>query len=190
MSMTRWDPFREMMTLREAMQGLFEDSYVAPRGTQGMMGGNLPVDVHEAGDQFVVTAAMPGVKPDDVEISVLGDTLRIRGEINQGEPPQPDGDERARQNAQEQRGPHGQPGRWIVRERWYGAFERILTLPTSVKADQAQARFEHGVLTLTLPKAEEAKPRAIKINAQPAIAGGATESDAPQATGEDVQVAR
>src|SRR5947199_4410141 len=81
MSITRWDPFRDMMSLREAMQNLFEDSFVAPRGGQGGVAGNLAVDVRETPDDFVVTAAMPGVKPEDVDISVLGDTVRIQVEL-------------------------------------------------------------------------------------------------------------
>ena len=161
MSITRWDPFRDMMSLREAMQNLFEDSFVAPRGSQAGVAGSLAVDVRETPDAFVVTAAMPGVKPEDVDISVLGDTVRIQAELK---------DERAQTDGQGE-----QKGRWIVRERRYGSFQRAFTLPSGVKADQAQATFEHGVLTLTLPKVEEAKPRAIKVRTAGQIESTAAE---------------
>jgi HSP20 family protein len=161
MSITRWDPFRDMMSLREAMQNLFEESFVAPRGFQTGAAGNLALDVRETPEAFVVTAAMPGVKPEDVDISVLGDTVRIQAELKE---------EREQTNGQGE-----QQGRWIVRERRYGSFQRALTLPSGVKADQAQATFEHGVLTLTLPKVEEAKLRTIKVRTANAIESNATE---------------
>jgi HSP20 family protein len=88
---------------------------------------------------------VPGVAPDDVEITVLGDTLRIRAE----------------RRDEQQKGGEGQ--RWIVREQRFGAFERAVRLPTAVKADAAQAEFKHGVLTISLPKADEAKERKIPI---------------------------
>lgn len=162
MSITRWDPFRDMVTLREAMANLLEDSYVAPRSMHAGAVSNLAVNVKETPDAFELTAALPGVKPEDVDISILGDTLRIQAETKE-EREQTPGD-----------GKEG--GRWIVRERRYGMIQRVLTLPSQVKADQANARFEHGVLNLTLPKADEAKPRAIKINAQPAIESTASET--------------
>src|SRR5262245_35468075 len=138
MSITRWDPFREMMSLREAMANLLEESYVAPRGGQGHAAGNLAVNVKETPDAYLATAALPGVKPEDVEISVLGDMLRIQAETRE-------------ENEQTQTGQNA--ARWIVRERRYGLVQRTLGLPAPVKADQAEAHFENGVLTLTLPKA-------------------------------------
>jgi HSP20 family protein len=169
MSITRWDPFRDMMSLREAMQNLFEDSFVAPRGMAGGAAGNLALDVRETSDSFVVTAAMPGVKPEDVDISVLGDTVRIQAEMKE---------EREQTDGQGEQGE--QKGRWIMRERRYGSFQRAFTLPSGVKADQAQATFEHGVLTLTLPKVEEAKPRSIKVRTTNAIDSTATQAPTEQ----------
>jgi len=186
MSVTRWDPFRDVMTLREAMANLMEDSYVAPRGASIQMnngGGNLALDVHETTNEYVVTAALPGVAPEDVDINVLGNTVRIHGEFKPQEPTTA-GESTQAQQTQEQNGQtqatqangsNVRQGRWIMRERRYGSFERVVTLPTAVKAEQGQAHFENGVLTLTLPKVEEAKPRAIKINARSAVAGTATE---------------
>jgi HSP20 family protein len=162
MSMTRWDPFRDMMSLREAMQNLFEESFVAPRSAQGGTVGNIALDVRENADAFVVTATMPGVKPEDVDISVLGDTVRIQAET--------------KEERDETDGQNDQKGRWIVRERRYGAIQRVFTLPSGVKADQAQASFEHGVLTLTLPKVEDAKPRSIKVRTAGQIDGTASDT--------------
>lgn len=164
MSITRWDPFRDMMSLREAMANLLEESYVAPRAGQQATVGALAVNMKETPDAFIVTAALPGVKPEDVDISVLGETLRIQAETKEEHEQSQDG--------------NAENGRWIVRERRHGMMQRVLTLPAQVKADQAQADFEHGVLHLTLPKAEAAKPRSIKISAH-----GAIDSTATQASG-------
>jgi HSP20 family protein len=155
-----------MVSLREAMQNLFEESFVAPRGLQSGAAGNLALNVREMPDSFVVTAAMPGVKPEDVDISVLGDTVRIQAELKE---------EREQSDTRGE-----QKGRWIVRERRYGAFQRAFTLPTGVRADEAQATFEHGVLTLTLPKVEEAKPRSIRVRTTSAIPGEMSDSQAEQ----------
>ena len=146
MSITRWDPFGDLVSLREAMNNLLEESFVRPRqgGAPGAPAG-LALDVKETPEAFQVTAAVPGVAPDDVEITVLGDMLRIRGE--------------RREETEDQ----GAQGRWLIRERRFGAFERTVTLPTTVKSDAAEADFKDGVLTITLPKAEEAKPRSIPV---------------------------
>ncbi|MGI8688077.1 MAG: Hsp20/alpha crystallin family protein [Thermomicrobiales bacterium] len=170
MSITRWDPFHDMMSLREAMANLLEESYVAPRAGQQSAMGTLAVNVKETPEAFEVTAALPGVKPEDVDISVLGETLRIQAETKEEREQPQDG--------------NSQNGRWIVRERRHGMVQRILTLPAQVKADEAKANFEHGVLHLTLPKAEAAKPRAIKVNTQNAIDSTATQTSgsAPEQT--------
>jgi HSP20 family protein len=142
MAMEQWSPFRDMMTLRDAMDRLFQESFVRP--ANALLGRGAPaLDLRETENGYEIEAALPGVKPEDVQITVQGDTLTIRGETKAEE-------ERKDQN-------------WILRERHSGAFYRTVTLPTPVNADQAQARFEHGVLHLTLPKAEEAKPRQIRI---------------------------
>jgi len=147
MSITRWDPWDEVVSLRDAMDRLLAESVVRPRGEGGGMTSSLAVDVREQGDDFVVTAPIPGVTPEDVEISVLGDTLRIHGE------------------RREQRQEGGEGQRWLLREQRYGAFERMVRLPSSVKADRANAEFRDGILTITLPKTEEAKERRIPIHA-------------------------
>ena len=144
MAVERWDPFRDVVSLRDAMNALFQDSFVRPAGAPGQTGGvALPLDVTENENAFVVRASLPGVKPEDVHITVLGDTLTIHGETRAEE---------------EKKGEH-----WHLRERRSGSFQRSISLGTPLNSDKAQADFERGVLTLTLPKSEEAKPRQIRI---------------------------
>jgi len=148
----RWDPFREAVSLRDAMNTLLQESFVRPGGFSAPNAhATLPLDVSETEEAFVVKASLPGIKPEDVQITVQGDTLTIRGESNAEE---------------EKKGEH-----WHLRERRFGTFQRSVSLATPVNSDRAEARYEHGVLTLTLPKSEAAKPRQIKI-------GGAVRSQA------------
>jgi HSP20 family protein len=144
MAIDHWDPFRDAVSLRDAMNALFQDSFVrsGTTPTQGSLVA-LPLDVCETEHEFVVKAALPGVKPEDVQITVHGDTLTIRGESKTEE---------------DKKGEH-----WHLRERRHGTFHRSLTLATQVNSDKARADFDLGVLTLTLPKAESAKPRQIKV---------------------------
>lgn len=144
MSITRWEPFKDLMTLREAMDRLFEDSFVrtGPRWvSSGEPRCELPIDVYATDEELVIMAAVPGVNPNDVEITIEGDSLTIRGEI-----PAPV------ENVD-----------YIAQERPYGKFQRNLRLNIPVQADKAEATFEKGVLTLTIPKQEEIKPRTIKV---------------------------
>jgi HSP20 family protein len=146
MAIERWDPFREAVSLRDAMNMLFQESFVRPNGSMAMAQGGsapLPLDVSENENQFVIKASLPGVRPEDVDVTVQGDTLTIRGESKAEE---------------EEKGEH-----WHLRERRFGQFQRSVSLPARVSADAARAQYDHGILTLTLPKAEEAKPRQIKI---------------------------
>jgi len=143
MAIERWDPFREAISLRDAMNSLLQESFVRPGGMGQNSQGTLPLDITETENEFVVKASLPGVKPEDVQITVHGDTLTIRGETKAEE---------------EKKGEQ-----WHLRERRYGAFQRSVVLATPVNSDQAQAHYENGVLTLTLPKSEAAKPRQIKV---------------------------
>ena len=142
----RWEPFKEMMSLREAMNRLVEDSFIRP-GTWltpfDVDALGVAMDVIETKDNIIVKASVPGIKPEDIDVSVTGDVLTIKGET-------------ASEEKIEQ-------GSYLRQERRFGKFERSLTLPTLVTADKADAKFELGVLTLTLPKAEQAKPKSIKV---------------------------
>jgi HSP20 family protein len=144
MAIQHWDPFREAISLRDAMNTLLQESFIRPTSLLGQDGSAvLPLDVSETENEFVIKASLPGVKPEDVPITVHGNTLTIRGESKAEE---------------EKKGE-----RWQLRERRFGTFQRSVTVGTAVDADKAQAHYEHGVLTLTLPKAEGAKPRQIKV---------------------------
>jgi HSP20 family protein len=144
MAIERWDPFREAVSLGDAMNALFRESFIRPSSGLGQTGaGLLPLDVAENENEFVVKASLPGVKPEDVQITVHGDTLTIHGESKADEEKKGD--------------------RWHLRERRFGQFQRSLSLSIPVDSDKARAQFDHGVLTLVLPKSEQAKPRQIKI---------------------------
>lgn len=139
----RTNPLGELVSLRQAMDRLFEDSWVRPRGNFSDQP-ELALDIKASGDEIVVEAALPGVRPEDVEVSVLGDTLSITGS------------HRA-ETAHDDEG-------YSYREIRRGSFSRTITLPSGVKTDSATASFENGLLTLHLPKADEAKPRQIRIS--------------------------
>ena len=145
--LARWDPVSDIVSLREAMNRLFEDSFIRPRGwltaADGM--GMLPLDVYESDDEVTVRASIPGVSSDNIDISVMGTTLTIKGEKSE------DREEKK--------------GNYHLRERHYGAFQRSVNLPSQVNVDRAKAEFKDGVLILTLPKVEEAKPKSIKVRA-------------------------
>lgn len=144
-NLTRWEPVREMMTLREAMDRLFDDAFTRPIN-QGGVSVAPAIDLFQTEDDVVVKANLPGIKADDVQITVTADLLTLRGEFKQ---------------EQEQKG-----ATYHVLERRSGVFERSLALPTDVQGDKAKADFENGVLTITLPKAETVKPKVITVKAK------------------------
>lgn len=146
-NIVRWEPMREMLSLREAMDKLFEESFVGPQLQSLWSAGDsasLTLDLYETDDALVVTAPVPGTKPEDVDITITGNALAIKGETKAEE--------------------REEKGNYIRREVRYGAFQRTMELPVDVQADKAEALFENGMLKLTLPKAEQAKPKSIKIN--------------------------
>jgi HSP20 family protein len=144
-SLIRWEPAREMMSLREAMDRLFDDAFTRPLGINGNW--SVPaVDMYQTDNEVVVKAALPGIKPDEVQINVTGEVLTIKGETRQ-------------ENESKDKTYH-------LREQRWGSFERSLILPTEVVADKAKAEFENGLLTITLPKAEEVKPKTITIKSK------------------------
>lgn len=139
----RWEPAREMMTLREAMDRLFDDAFTRPLSLSGSNWSVPAVDMYQTDNEVVVKAALPGIKADEVQINVTGEVLTIKGETKQ-------------ENETKEKAYH-------IREQRWGTFERSLVLPTEVVADKAKADFENGILTITLPKAEEVKPKSISI---------------------------
>lgn len=136
------DPYREMEDMREAMDRMLDRAFAGPQvGWQPVW--NLALDVVENDDEFVIKASIPGINPDDLDITFNERTLTIKGESK--------GDEE-REGA-----------RYHLRERWYGSFTRSVQLPTQVKTDDIQATYDAGVLTLRLPKTEEVKPKRIPV---------------------------
>lgn len=145
MSLTRWDPFEDMLSLRDAMNQLFEESFIRPRRLVGGNGSRfyrLPVDVYETPEEFAIEAVIPGLAENEINIEFQNGNLIISGEMPATE----------HENAT-----------YHLRERWYGTFRRVLTLPGSVDADNIEATLDHGILTVHVPKAEEAKPRRIAV---------------------------
>ena len=138
-----WQPMRDMVTVRQAMDRLFEESMVRPQWGEDAREQvtRLPLDAYSTQEKIVIMASLPGVKPEEVEITIEGDTLSIKGTIP--EPPE---------NVD-----------YILRERRFGPFSRVLTFNIPVEADKAEASFRDGLLTLSVPRAEEIKPRTIEV---------------------------
>lgn len=165
MTLVRWDPFGESLSLRQAMDRLLEDSFVRPRwGWSGESGG-FDMDVIEHDDNIQVKASLPGVKPEHVNISVEDNVLTISGELRDEQELGGGQQQTQGQQGGQMQGKGGQ-GRYHRRERRYGRFTRAIALPFEVNADQADATFEHGVLTVTLPKSEQARKKQIPIKGQ------------------------
>jgi HSP20 family protein len=154
-NITRFDPFGEMLTLRDTMDRLFDERFLRPLTWRSFDGEALSpaIDVHENADEIVVEAALPGMAPEDVDITITGQTLTLRGEMKASA--------------------HDEGNQYLYRERRFGAFHRQLQLPTRVEGERAEATFEHGVLTLRIPKADEVKPRQIQVKAAPKAVGPA-----------------
>lgn len=145
-NLVRWDPINGGLTLRTAMDRLFDDSLIRPdswfaptRFT------DIAMDMYETKDDVVVQAALPGIKPEDTEITITGNTLTIRGESKE------------ENDVKEEN--------YIRKERRYGSFSRVVALPDGLKSDKAEATFEDGMLKLRIPKSEEIKPKTIKVKA-------------------------
>lgn len=147
MAITRYDPFTRFMTLRDAINRMFEESFGRP-----MMARTaacvLPIDMFERQDELIVMAAVPGARPEDVDISVANDTLTIRATVHT---------EAEKEEARN--------WNWYFSELDYGQFTRTVSLPFPVASDKADARFENGMLYIRLPKAAEAMPKRIKVQA-------------------------
>jgi HSP20 family protein len=144
---TRWDPFRDLMSIQNELNRLFGRTWSSGEETESAGAWVPALDVYETGDRYVVSVELPGIDPDAVEVSVEDSTLTIKGErqftykdVN---------DDQFRRI-----------------ERRYGAFSRSLTLPQTADSENVSASFDRGVLTIEVPKREEAKPRKIVVKAK------------------------
>ena len=136
------DPYREMVSLRNAMSRLADDNFYNRRWAQYPQA-ELALDVAETEEEYLVKASIPGINPDNLDITFTDKILTIKGEYKEEE---------------EKEDVH-----YHLRERRFGSFSRRLRLPNTIKSDAIEARYEEGVLTLHLPKSEEVKPKRITV---------------------------
>ncbi len=138
-NVTRWNPVRDLISLREAMDRFVNDGLSRAQDYRQVW--QLPIDAYATEDAIILTADVPGLTPDALEVTLEGDTLTIRGEFKN----------------------HEENRNYLLKERLSGNFERTLTINTPIDSGKIEATFVNGVLTLKLPKAEAVKPKQIKI---------------------------
>lgn len=158
-SVIRWSPVSDLMSLHSAMDRLFGDTFGVPgqSRTLGAVGeGYLPLDIYQTDKEWVIRAAVPGIDPSAVEVTFDGGQITIKGEIA---PPTA-----------------VKPEQYWLRENFTGKFSRQVTLPEDALGEQAQAQFVNGMLILSVPKAQPAKPKSVKIP----ISGGAASGNGEQ----------
>ena len=147
MGLIRWDPFREMSSLQERMNRLMADFRTrSPFGEEEMaQGAWIPaVDIYETKESIVLNVELPGVTKEDIYLEVKDSTLTIKGE------------KKLEKDVKEEN--------FHRMERTYGSFTRAFTLPSTVQQDRVKAKFRDGILEIMIPKAEEAKPKQIKVD--------------------------
>lgn len=144
-SITRWDPFRNLSTLQEQMNRLFEEAFPRSRSDESALTAWAPaVDIYETESELVLKADLPAIEEKDLDIRVENNMLTIRGE------------RKFEQNVREDN--------FLRVERAYGAFSRSFSLPNTVNTDAIQAEYRNGVLTVRMPKREESKPKQIRVS--------------------------
>lgn len=143
MSIMKWDPYGDLAGLQNAVNRLFDDSVFRSREKQGNLAGMFPVDVYETADAVVVQAEIPGLTLEDINVQIMENQLFIQGEKRQAGPDE---------------------SRLMRTERAYGRFQRSFTIGIPVKQEGIKARLKNGVLEVTLPKADESKPKQITID--------------------------
>ncbi len=145
MNIIRWDPFRDLATLRERMNRLFEEAYTSRGEKKDMVAStwNPSVDIYETENELVLKAELPGVDEDDIEIKIEDSTLTLKG------------DRKFEKETKEEN--------YHRIERSYGSFYRSFTLPRNIDQDKIKAESENGILKVTMPKKAELKPKKVKI---------------------------
>src|SRR5690348_11958662 len=144
-NLTRYNPLNEVVSLREAMDRLFEDSFISPRASGAWNRRGTNANLYETAENFTLQIPMPGVKPEDVEITVQQDVVTLKWETKV-------------------QFPEGATVHWNGYQS--GQYQQSFTLPTPINADAVEAQYNEGILTLHLPKAAHARARTIKVNAQ------------------------
>ena len=145
MAIARFAPLSDLVSLRDAMDQLFQESFIRPNGMTGFTAGQIPapVDLWETKDAYHLRADLPGLTPDDIAINVTGDTVTLAGE------------HKARTDVG--------ADAYLRQERRPGKFQRAFALPVQIDSNAVTASFSNGVLELTLPKSEAVKPKTVKI---------------------------
>jgi len=145
-NLTRWTPFRDLLSMRHEMDRLFDQVFTTYPMERGDSMQAPLVDLLQTDSDIVVKATLPGIDAEDLDIQIIGDVLTIKAEIKE---------EKEEENAT-----------YHLREQSYKAFSRSISLPAPTQADKAKAEIKNGLLTLTIPKAEEAKPKVITVKAK------------------------
>ena len=153
MVLRRWEPFREAAGMRETVDRFFRSGFAHHHGPRAVYRGSdtLSLDVYHTPESLVLQVAIPGVRPDEVDVTVTGNILTIKGEVRSGD----EVEEKS----------------YLIREHRQGTFSRTVTLPRGLETDEIEAAYDEGLLTLTIPKAEDARSKAIKINVKKALEG-------------------
>lgn len=145
MAIIRWDPFRDIVTLREKMNRLFEDAFTARGDERDMISSTWTpsVDIYETANEIVLNAEVPGIDEKDIDIKIENNTLTLQGERKFEKETKEENYHRI--------------------ERSYGSFYRSFTIPNNVDQDKIEAEHESGVLRVVMPKKPESKPKTIKV---------------------------
>lgn len=145
MMISRWDPFRELSTLQDRINRVFNEQLTRGEGERAGKSWAPVVDILESESDLIVRAELPGVKREDVDVEVTGESLTVRGERKFDE---------------------ASKDKFLRVERAYGTFERSFSIGVPVQPDKVKATFRDGVLEVVVPKAEEVKPKKIEIKAE------------------------
>jgi HSP20 family protein len=143
MVLRRWEPFRELRQMQENMDQLWRNFGHGEGEAGNVENWAIPLDVVQEGDNIIVKASVPGVNPEDIDVSIENDVLTIKGQTEE---------EREHQE-----------GNYLMRERRSGSFYRALRLPDTLDSDQAQPHYEHGVLSITFPRRESKRAKRLQI---------------------------
>jgi HSP20 family protein len=142
MAIIKWDPWREFQNIQDEMSRVFERAF-GPIKTPKIARWTPAIDMYDKDDSIVIKAELPGIKPNEVELSIVDNSLKIKGERKYGE-------EVREEN-------------YYRMEQHYGSFERVIPLPTEVKVEEVKATYHDGILDIVLPKIETKKPKEIKV---------------------------
>jgi len=159
MAIVRWEPSGELIDLRRSMERIF-DEYLSPFHVVMGGTGTMPLDIYYTDDAMVVKGSLPGVKPENVDITITDNTLSIKGETEE--------ENKLKEDS------------YVIREHRHGAFSRTVALPNGLDTVKAEASFDNGVLILTIPKSEDKKPKQIKIKAKGALKAPSKASAKPE----------